>query len=316
VWVTSSLKTVLTPTSLAIGNFDGIHRGHRQVILPAIASSQFGCSTVLTFHPHPKVFFSGQARHLLTPLNEKIIQLKQLNIEQLVLLPFDRELASLTSQEFVEQILIKGLQAKCISVGADFCFGRQRTGNVQDLQAMAKAYGVEVTVAALEKQSGDRISSSAIRQALEAGDVATASNLLGRAYSLMGEVVQGQQLGRKLGFPTANLQLPPEKFLPRLGVYAVRVDIFDLPMAEAMSSSQTAIGVMNLGYRPTVDGNRQVAEVHLFDWADDLYGKVLTVHLASFLRPEQKFASLDELKAQIETDCQVARELLAGANSV
>jgi riboflavin kinase/FMN adenylyltransferase len=315
VWITSSLKTALTPTALALGNFDGVHRGHQQVI-DAVTQVP-GCrSTVLTFSPHPKEFFTGQPRKLLTPTQEKVLQLKQLGVEQLMLLPFNWELASLSPKEFVEQILIGGLQATHISVGADFCFGRQRTGTAQDLQAIAARHGVEVMIAGLEKQSGDRISSSAIRQALQQGDLATANNLLGRPYSLMGEVVVGQQLGRTLGFPTANLRLPDNKFLPHTGVYAVRVEIYTPAIDDVQPSLQSAIGVMNLGYRPTLNGTTQVPEVHLFDWEGNLYGKTLIVQLEKFLRPEQKFSSLNDLKVQIQADCAAARSLLSRLSSV
>ncbi len=313
--MTSSLQTALTPTALALGNFDGVHRGHRQVIDP-ITQVSGSHSTVLTFSPHPKEFFTGQPRKLLTPTHEKVLQLKQLGVEQLVLLPFDWKLARLSPAEFVEQILIGGLQATHISVGADFCFGHQRTGTAQDLQAIAASHGVEVMIAGLEKQSGDRISSSAIRQALEQGNLAIANSLLGRPYSLMGEVVVGQQLGRTLGFPTANLRLPDNKFLPHTGVYAVQVEICTPALDEAQLPRQSAIGVMNVGCRPTLNGTTPVAEVHLFNWDENLYGKTLIVQLEKFLRPEQKFSSLNDLKAQIQADCETARSLLSRLSSV
>ncbi len=294
---------------MALGNFDGIHQGHSQVIqpvLPTPVTPQAPVPTVVTFTPHPQEFFSGQPRSLLTPIAEKAFYLEQMGVQQLVLLPFNRELAQLTPIEFVEQILIQGLQAKQISIGQDFCFGQGRAGTAQLLQTIASEYGVEVAIAPLKLLQGTRVSSSAIRQALQAGDLQTANAWLGRAYSLIGEVVPGQQLGRTLGFPTANLQLPPEKFLPRQGVYAVQVHVCDRANLHLTCQAPLYPGVMNLGLRPTVNGTQVVAEVHLFDWADDLYGKTLMVNLADFLRPEQKFNSLDQLKAQIQHDCQTA----------
>ncbi len=314
MWVTSSLATVLKPTALALGNFDGVHQGHRQVIQPVLASPHFSESgdrahaTVVTFNPHPQEFFTGQPRQLLTPLAEKVAQLKHLGVAQLVLLPFDRELARLSPEQFVQEILSDRLQAVCVSIGADFRFGQKRAGTAQDLQAMATARGIKTTIASLKRLAGERISSSAIRQALHQGHLATANRLLGRPYSLMGQVVSGQQLGRTIGFPTANVQLPPEKFLPQNGVYAVEVQVCE---SEAFPDPTLLPGVMNLGYRPTVDGTRQVVEVHLLDWQGDLYDRTIVVHLRHFLRSEQKFGSLDALKAQIELDCETARSLLA-----
>lgn len=272
--------------------------------------------TVVTFHPHPQEFFTGQARTLLTPLEEKKVLLRSLGVEQLVLLPFNRELASLSPQQFVEDILIRQLQPKQISVGLDFQFGQKRAGTATDLQAIAANYDIEVNIAPLNTCGGERISSSAIRQALQQGDLQSANRLLGRAYSLIGEVVQGQQLGRTLGFPTANLKLPPQKFLPRQGVYAVWVEMLDflsVPDSNA-SVAKTIAGVMNIGHRPTVAGMNQTVEIHLLDWSGSLYGQTLTVNLKEFLRPEQKFESLEALKAQIQADCDTARAILAVAN--
>ncbi len=273
--------------------------------LPEQATPAVPYATVVTFHPHPQQFFSGQQRTLLTPLDEKVRYLQALGVEQLVLLPFDGALAAMSPEQFVDRVLLKQLQARQISVGQDFCFGRNRAGTTAVLQAIAATYGISVQIAPLFTQEGQRVSSSAIRQALEKGDVRQANRLLGRAYTLVGEVVQGQQMGRTLGFPTANLHLPPEKFLPRQGVYSVWVSGVD-------SSPDTAPlpGVMNIGNRPTVNGMAQTIEVHLLGWTGDLYGKVLTVSLDTFLRPEQKFESLDALKAQIQADCVQARSLL------
>lgn len=319
MWITSTLANALTPTAVALGNFDGVHLGHRQVIQPvvpfsaSVSADEHIYSTVVTFNPHPREFFSGQPRCLLTPIQEKAAQLKLIGVEQLVLLPFDRELASLTPQQFVEEILLRQLQAKQISVGSDFHFGRGRSGTATELQAIAAQHGVTVTIAPLKNLDQERISSSGIREALQAGNLPLARRLLGRSYCLVGIVSLGQQLGRKLGFPTANLQLPPEKFLPRLGVYAVRVHISSSEDESALVTPPTLPGVMNIGVRPTVDGKTQVVEVHLLDWSADLYGKTAVVSLESFLRPEQKFASLDELKAQIQADCEAAREVLSNS---
>ena len=339
MWITYSTAKALNPTAVALGNFDGLHRGHQKVIQPVlnfvniqeskfvelpatsvhnsslIHSTQQVYSTVVSFNPHPKEFFSGQSRTLLTPLEEKKLQLSIWGIQQLVLLPFDRELAALSPEDFVEKILVQQLGTQTISVGEDFCFGKQRSGTANDLQAIAAKFGIPVTVVPNFTWCGDRVSSSAIRQALTEGNLQRAKQLLGRPYILTGTVVKGQQLGRTIGFPTANLQPPPNKFLPRQGVYAVRV----LIEGERENSSLVprafyplplAAGVMNIGNRPTVNGTTQSVEIHLLDWSGDLYGKNLAVELAEFLRTEQKFASLEELKAQINADCTKAKSLL------
>ena len=301
MWVTSSLIKALKPTAVALGNFDGVHRGHQQVIQPVLKQGEI-VSTVVTFNPHPQEFFTGKRRSLLTPQSEKVQQLERLGVEQLVLLPFDRELACLSPQEFVEKILVQQLRSHSISVGQDFCFGKGRTGTITDLKAIASNYGIPTTIVPLHNCEGERISSSAVRQALEQGNLNRAKLLLGRAYSLVGTVVKGKQLGRTIGFPTANIDLPMEKFLPSNGVYAVKVY---LP-----NDKSPIVGVMNIGNRPTVNGANQSVEVYLIDWSGDLYGKILTVELKQFVRPEQKFESLDALKNQIKIDCDRAKASL------
>lgn len=376
MWVTSSFTAALTPTAVALGNFDGLHLGHRQVVQPilnrsilensgaisatisvlqselrAVTAKDVGWSltrtsdkelkgcdsngavklygTVVTFDPHPQEFFTGQPKKLLTPLAEKVELLEAMGVEQLVLLPFDRELAALTAPQFVEEILVRQLQASRISVGMDFRFGRGRAGTAVDLQAIASNYGIDVTLVGLHTcGEGERISSSVIRESLACGDLRRANKLLGRCYSLVGQVVKGQQLGRTIGFPTANIELPPSKFLPRFGVYAVRVLVKNgggmitdesssyewenpkSPIPGKTSDLAFVNGVMNVGCRPTVDGQEPTVEVHLLDWSGDLYGQTLSVSLVEFLRPEQKFASLEALKTQIQADCDVARSVL------
>ncbi|MEL7142873.1 MAG: bifunctional riboflavin kinase/FAD synthetase [Cyanobacteria bacterium J06554_3] len=364
MWITSSLAAAKGPAQIALGNFDGVHLGHQQVMAqilceplskgngqaPQAAASQADTSqkatnnvsiqafhsgilasgysylssdtstngsssaialpvgpplpasghyaTVVTFSPHPHEYFSGVARPLLTPVAEKIWRLSQLGIHQLIMLPFDRSLAELSPQAFVEDILIDGLQAQKISVGSDFHFGKGRTGNAQNLTEIAGTHKVPVVQVPLRQLKGDRISSSQIREALNDGNPTVAAELLGRAYTLTGRVVQGQQLGRTIGFPTANLSIPIKKYLPRKGVYSVWAFGAD---------SEPVKGVMNIGNRPTVAGQTLSIEVHLLNWTGNLYGKVLTVSLEQFIRPEQKFSSLAQLKSQIAKDCDVAR---------
>ncbi|MDJ1179015.1 bifunctional riboflavin kinase/FAD synthetase [Roseofilum sp. BLCC_M91] len=307
MWSIASPTTALKPTAIALGNFDGVHRGHQQVIQPIAGFQSLGhdlYSSVVTFFPHPQEVLTGQKKLLLTPPEEKAAYLHQMGIDQLVIVPFNQQIARLSPQEFVSQILVESLQAKMISVGEDFRFGHRRSGTVEDLKAIAAHWGIKAIVTPLENCQEGRISSSQIRLALSEGDLLQAKRLLGRPYQLQGKVIKGQQLGRTLGFPTANLELPEQKFLPRFGVYSVRVS------NPLWTETQPVMGVMNLGNRPTVDGVKQTIEVHLFNWSGDLYDQVLCVELESFIRPEQKFASLDALKAQIKADCETALSVM------
>jgi riboflavin kinase/FMN adenylyltransferase len=306
VWVTSALDAVLSPTTVALGNFDGVHRGHQRVIAPILHEPGAELrSTVVSFWPHPKAFFTGRSHPLLTPIEEKAQVLGRLGVEQFVVLPFDQALADLTPEAFTEQILMQRLQARMIAVGADFHFGKGRSGSAERLRDVAAAFGVPVTIVPLVLDGEGRISSSRIRSALTAGDLVTANELLGRPYAIVGRVESGQQLARKLGFPTANLAVASEKLLPRWGVYAVRSQLED---------GTIAAGIANIGQRPTVDGSGRIAvEVHLLDWAGDLYGQALTIELLHFLRAEQRFGSLADLQAQITRDCAIARDWLLAA---
>jgi riboflavin kinase / FMN adenylyltransferase len=298
VQIHSTFAAIAKPTAIALGNFDGVHSGHQQAIELLLAHVGILHSTVVTFDPHPQQFFSGQPRQLLTTLPEKARCLESLGVEQLVLLPFNEYLVHLTPTEFVTKILHQELAAQQIVIGADFRFGYQRAGNAEMLQNLAAAYGIETHILTLKFDQEQRIGSSRVRAALLAGDLLEVDRLLGRSYSISGVVVPGQQLGRTLGFPTANIDYPPIKFLPRLGVYCVRVD------AEQHQQLQA---VMNIGKRPTVNGQSTLLEVHVLNWSGDLYGQQLTIYLDKFLRPEQKFAGLPELTKQIQADCVAAQ---------
>ncbi|BCX13250.1 MAG: riboflavin biosynthesis protein [Thermosynechococcus sp.] len=292
-----------TPTAIALGNFDGVHRGHQEVIRTLLEAAPPDCyPSVITFSPHPQAFFTGEERLLLTPEAEKRALLNQYGIEQVIVLPFTQALAQLSPLEFVEQILVQQLQAKVLSVGFNFGFGRGRSGKAEDLRTLCAAFGIAVHIVPPCCWGSDRVSSSAVRAALAAGDVALARELLGRAYTLTGTVTQGEQLGRQLGFPTANVALPPEKLLPRYGVYACRVSGAALPREQ--------VGVVNIGVRPTVRGQEVRTEVHLLHWQGNLYNQEITLHLEAFIRPELRFSSLAALQAQIAADCQVAADLL------
>ena len=307
MFITSDVEQIKTPTAIALGNFDGLHQGHKVVLEPIIQFSQplqqpHVYPSVVSFAPHPREFFTGGKLQLLTPIPEKAEQLSNMGIEQLILLPFNRNMASLSPQQFVEQILVKQLQTTQISVGSDFRFGYQREGTAEDLLRIASSFEISVNLNSLRKYENSncqtvRVSSSLIRQALLQGEIDVANQMLDRPYSLTGKVVTGKQLGRTIGFPTANLQLPGEKFLPQYGVYSV-----DVLLNQANQVSVR--GVMNIGCRPTVAGEAPTIEVHLLNWSGNLYGQTIKVNLLKFLRPEQKFPSVEALKQQITKDCQ------------
>ncbi|WP_446684586.1 bifunctional riboflavin kinase/FAD synthetase [Cyanobacterium sp. HL-69] len=302
--VTSSLENIITPNAIALGNFDGLHRGHQRVINSIFKINNPDIyPTLVTFTPHPQEYFTGKKKQLLTPIPEKAKLLEKMGVKQLILLPFDRELATLSARAFVKDILVEKINAKYISIGSDFRFGYQRQGDAHKLQELTAENNIYVNITAEEKidinDSFTRISSSDIRRALGEGNLSLAQGMLGRKYTLKGKVVKGQQLGRKIGFPTANLDIDKQKFLPKKGVYKVIVNqnnIYDNQL----------LGVMNIGDRPTVDGTKTTVEVHILNWEGDLYNKVLEVELLKFLRPERKFNSLDELKAQIASDCELS----------
>lgn len=291
------------PTALALGSFDGLHAGHRRVIGQAIDGAA-AVPTVVSFWPHPREVLFGEARLRLDLPSEKLKLLQPLGIEQLVLVPFTRELSRLSAEEFVNTVLLDTLQAQRIAVGANFRFGNNRSGDADVLQRVAAARGVEVLVTEIVEDGNGRMSSSRIRAALERGDLDTAKTLLERPYRFQGRVVRGRGLGRELGWPTANLQVDGRKFLPALGVYAAWawVDGSDQPLA----------AVMNLGPQPTVDPTSPSAvEVHLLDRSMELEGRQLMVEPVQRLRGQQRFSGLEELSAQIGRDADLARSLLS-----
>ena len=306
VWIPSSINNARTPTAVALGNFDGIHLGHRQVLKPILKLTKEYTPTVVTFEPHPQEFFSGESRQLLTPTNEKIQILSSLKIKQLIRLPFNQDLASLSPLEFVVDILINKLNVKYISVGENFYFGYKRTGTVELLRDFTERFGISIHTTKLQtflnsnRKTPLRISSSRIRKYLTDGNMTEVKQMLGYSYFLRGLVVSGQKIGRTIGFPTANLKLPEDKLLPCDGVYCVYVEL---------ENKNISKGVINIGKRPTINSGSTV-EVHLLDWSGNLYGKTLTVYLEKFLRSEQKFSSLKTLKDQIEQDCRKARSIL------
>jgi len=301
------------PTALALGTFDGLHAGHRRVIQAAIAMAQEEPSqesapvpTVVSFWPHPREVLYGEWRLRLDLPEEKLALLDPLGIQQLVLLPFTRDLASLPPERFVEDVLVRQLAARCVAVGENFRFGAQRAGDVGDLSRLGRQHGIQVTVVPMLHDACGRVSSSRIRQALAEGRMAEAEALLGRPYRFEGRVRRGRGLGRPLGWPTANLEISGRKFLPLEGVYTALVWMAAPPSEGPMAA------VMNLGRQPTVDPEAPSSvEVHLLDRDLDLVNRRLLVQPLHWLRGQRRFANLEELTHQIGCDAELAREQLA-----
>ncbi len=302
-----------TPTTLALGSFDGLHAGHRRVIASVTETDHLeAIPTVVSFWPHPREVLHGEPRLRLDLPEEKLELLEPLGIQQLVLVPFNRQLAQLSAADFVEQVLLGCLKARQIAVGANFRFGRGREGDTNTLRALAEAAGVQVSVLPILEDSGGRMSSSRIRAALSNGDLQSASELLGRPYRFRGTVVRGRGLGLDLGWPTANLQVDGRKFLPGLGVYAARAwTQRDGERKDGEGKGEALPAVMNLGPQPTVDPNSPSAvEVHLLNRHIELVGQELVVEPVERLRGQQRFSGLEELSAQIGQDAEAARQRL------
>lgn len=295
------------PAAIALGSFDGLHQGHRHVIAAVTAAAAADprlVASVVSFWPHPREVLHGEPRLRLDLPAEKLLLLEPLGIAQLVLVPFDRELAALTPEAFVARVLVEQLGVRFIAVGENFRFGAGRSGSAADLQRLAQLHGVAVQVVPTQHDAGGRHSSSRIRAALAAGELQQAAVLLQRPYRFAGQVVSGRGLGTGLGWPTANLQVDGRKFLPREGVYAA--------LAWLENQRQAMPAVMNLGPQPTVDPAAPSAvEVHLLDRQIALLGRELTVEPLAYLRQQQRFANLEELRAQIGRDAEQAR-LLTG----
>jgi len=294
---------------VVIGNFDGVHLGHRAVIESALSEARGRGlrPLVLTFDPHPAEVLGGSARPPLTALDRKLDLIERLGPElKVVVEPFTLELSQFSPAEFARGFLVELLSAKVVIVGDNFRFGHRRSGDLATLVALGRELGFEAHASSLIGDAQGPYSSTRARAALASGDLTSVERVLGRPHSLGGTVVHGAQRGRTIGVPTANLGGVAEA-LPPYGVYAVLVDRVREGASVAIGS-----GVANIGLRPTVEAGFSV-EVHLFDFAEDLYGQSLRVHLVSRLRDEQKFSGLPELKAQIARDIEQARTALASA---
>ncbi len=291
------------PTALAIGNFDGLHRGHQALVAAAVACAPRLEPALMCFEPLPATLFRP---HYPVPrlmgVRDRLQGARRLGIQRVFMPRFNRAFAALSPEVFVSRAIVAAARAERVVVGADFRFGARAAGDVDLLQQLGRQHGFAVQVIEPVRQQADKISSSQIRGLLATGEIAAANALLGRPYALSGRVLRGQQLGRRLGFPTVNLRPPVPPALA--GVFAVRVSGADFDRTP---------GVANLGRRPTVAGAEWLLEVHLFDYQGELYGRHLQVEFVARLRAEEKFDSLDAMVDQMHRDASRARQLLADA---
>ena len=297
------LERLRGPLFLAIGVFDGVHRGHQAVISTSAdhAAASNGTPVVVTFDPHPeKVLRPQAAPHLLSATEHKIALIRALGVEHLLIITFDKQFAATEPEDFVRKLVIHSKPLREICVGHEWSFGKNRRGNLDLLKKLGAKFNFDVVGIPPVKINGAVVSSTAIRQAIEKGDWAKAAEMLGREYTILGTVTRGDNLGKKIGFPTANLSAHSEQFPPN-GVY----------VAEARIDGELYRGVINLGIRPTVSSGKseRVLEIHLFDFNRDIYGHDIEVRFLKFLRSEKKFQDLDTLVQQIRQDVEQARQL-------
>ena len=296
----SNKKTIVT-----LGTFDGVHIGHTEILKKLTQNTHDGEfeSTVLTFFPHPRTVLQGKSDlKLLNTINEKISLLENIGIENLIIHPFDEKFAELSAEEFAKTILVDQLQVQKIIIGYDHRFGKNRTADINDLITFGTQYGFEVEQISAQEIDAISISSTKIRNALELGDIDLANQYLGYSYFLSGTVVKGKQLGRTIGFPTANIELDEDyKLVPKNGVYIVCAKIED----------QLVNGMMNIGFNPTVEGKNKTIEVHLFDFNSDLYNHKIKISIKYPIRSEQKFESVAVLKQQLIKDKEFSIQYLS-----
>ena len=289
----------------SIGNYDGLHLGHRQLHrqLREQAAADGLPSLVMSFEPTPLEFFCGEnAPARLSTFREKVEQFREIGIDRFFCVHFTWEVAEMSPEQFIRALLVGGIDVRHLVVGDDFRFGRDRSGNFDTLLASGRSYGFEVVDTPSFSVNGMRVSSTVVRDALARGDLELAERMLGRRYSMSGRVIRGDQLGRQLGYPTANMRVHRQKS-PLKGVYAVRVGGLG-EVRDAMAS---------LGTRPTVDGREMRLEVHIFDFDEDIYGSHLRVEFVARLRDEQRFDSVELMAEQLARDAQSAREILGTA---
>jgi len=289
---------------ITIGTYDGVHIGHQKIIkrINDLAQSIDGESIIITFHPHPRSIVNDNYQiQLLSPLEEKFELLQQYGVDNVVVVPFTRSFSQQTPEQYVRDFLIHNFSPKKIVIGYNHRFGKNRAGDLSLLKKMSKTLDFEVEEILKQEVDDLSVSSTKIRNALKAGQVATAKTLLGHNYYVQGIVVKGNQLGQKIGFPTANILIEEEgKLVPENGVYAVNVQV----------RSNTHKGMLNIGRRPTVNGQNKTIEVNIFDFDSNIYGEQLRIEFVKRIRSEQKFANLNALIEQLKKDKKVVQNVL------
>jgi riboflavin kinase/FMN adenylyltransferase len=293
-------------TFVTIGTFDGVHIGHQKVLLNLINSAKKNStsSVLLTFFPHPRMVLQKNADiKLINTIEERIQLLKKTGLDILVIHEFTKDFAEETALDFVKNVLVDHLKISNLIIGYDHRFGKNREGNFDQLSEYGNIFGFEVNKISQQEIDHITISSTKIRKAIELGNIEEANRYLGYHFMLTGEIVKGKNLGEKIGFPTANLFIEETyKLLPKTGSYIVKSEL----------ENQTVYGMMNIGYNPTVKGKKQTIEIHFFNFNKDLYGKKIQIDVLKFLRDEQKFESVDDLKNQLEIDKQKSLEIING----
>lgn len=290
---------------ITIGTFDGVHKGHQKLIerINTLATEQGGESIIITFHPHPRIVINPQDKtlRLLNTIEEKTDLLEKYGVDNTVIVPFSRDFSEQSAQEYVSNFLVKNFRPKSIVIGYDHKFGKDRSGDYHLLEQMKGMYGYSMEEISKETLDDIGISSTKIRNSLQSGDITLANDLLGHAYRVTGTVVRGLQNGRKLGYPTANLQVTDEyKLIPKTGIYAVRVYSHQWPGSAPARGYYH--GMLSIGYNPTFEGKEQTIEVNILDFNHDIYGSTLTLEFVEYLRDEKKFNSLDDLIEAIKGD--------------
>lgn len=290
---------------ITIGTFDGVHKGHQKLIerINTLAAELGGESIIITFHPHPRIVINPQDKtlRLLNTIEEKTELLEKYGVDNTVIVPFSRDFSEQSAQEYVSNFLVKNFRPKSIVIGYDHKFGKDRSGDYHLLEQMKSMYGYSMEEISKETLDDIGISSTKIRNSLQSGDIALANDLLGHSYRVTGTVVRGLQNGRKLGYPTANLQVADEyKLIPKTGIYAVRVYSEQWPQGEPANGYYH--GMLSIGYNPTFGGKEQTIEVNILDFNHDIYGNTITLEFVEYLRDEKKFNSLEDLIEAIKGD--------------
>lgn len=304
IYTDLSNHTSINKTFVTIGTFDGVHVGHQKVLSNLVQSAKKNnaSSVLLTFFPHPRMVLQKNTDiKLINTIDERIKLLEKTGLEILVIHEFTKDFAEKTALDFVKNVLVDNLKISNLIIGYDHRFGKDREGNFEQLTAFGKKFGFNVSKIPQQEIDHITISSTKIRKAIELGNIEEANRYLGYCFMLTGEVVKGKNLGEKIGFPTANISIKETyKLLPKTGSYVVKAEL----------ENETVYGMMNIGFRPTVKGKNQTIEIHFFDFNKDLYGKSIQIDVLKFLREEQKFDSVEDLKNQLQKDREKSLEII------